>query len=331
MSSVRTAVITKAGRSSGPMRTATASCAPASAGSGPGDIAAEWITREGAIKLEPGLAIPRSVGDVAFFADDAWLDASCSICMLIDAAVANGADVHERTPVHSVHTRGGTIDALIVDQGAIAADSVLTCVGPATKTFLETLGVEMPVDRVPGLLAVTSRPAEALERVIHAPGLHLRPDASGGLLLGSEDVDAPAANTTSAAEHAKLAEMLRGRAAGVFPAARDTSILEYRIGVRPMPADRHTIAGRIPDLANAWMIATHSGVTLGALLGRLIADEIVRGIESPMLAPFRPDRFRAASPTLRLSDGRLLRQTRRPSPGTWTASGTPTAIGSCRA
>ena len=64
-----------------------------------------------------------------------------------------------------------------------------------------------------------------------------------------------------------------------------------------MPADRHTIAGRIPGLANAWMIATHSGVTLGALLGRLIADEIVRGIESPMLAPFRPDRFRAASPT----------------------------------
>jgi len=39
------------------------------------------------------------------------------------------------------------------------------------------------------------------------------------------------------------------------------------------------------------MIATHSGVTLGPLLGRLLADEIVRGAPSAMLAPFRPDRF----------------------------------------
>lgn len=256
--------------------------------------AADWITREQAIKLEPGLAIPPSVHDVAFFADDAWLDATRLIRTLIDAAAAGGAEVHERTPVHSFRVHDGTIEALVVDRGEIAADSVLVCVGPATQTFLEALGVSMPVNRVPGLLAVTSRPNEALERVVHAPGIHLRPDASGGLLLGSEDVDGPAANTTSAAEHAKLAEFLLDRAGGVFPAARDTKIVEYRIGVRPMPGDRHTIAGRLPELANGWMIATHSGVTLGPLLGRLMADEIVRGIASPMLAPFRPDRFRAA-------------------------------------
>jgi glycine/D-amino acid oxidase-like deaminating enzyme len=58
-----------------------------------------------------------------------------------------------------------------------------------------------------------------------------------------------------------------------------------------MPADRHTVAGRVPGLKNAWMIATHSGVTLGPFLGRLIADEIVRGTPSALLAPFRPDRF----------------------------------------
>jgi glycine/D-amino acid oxidase-like deaminating enzyme len=261
--------------------------------------AAEWIPREQAIKLEPGLAIPRSVHDVAFFADDAWLDAPRLIRTLIDAAAASGADINERTPVHSFRVHDGTIDALVVDRGEIAADSILVCVGPATQTFLEALGVSMPVNRVPGLLAVTSRPNEALERVVHAPGIHLRPDASGGLLLGSEDVDGPAANTTSATEHAKLADLLRQRAGGVFPAARDTKIVEYRIGVRPMPADRHTIAGRLPGLANGWMVATHSGVTLGPLLGRLMADEIVRGVASPMLAPFRSDRFRAATTAAR--------------------------------
>jgi glycine/D-amino acid oxidase-like deaminating enzyme len=58
-----------------------------------------------------------------------------------------------------------------------------------------------------------------------------------------------------------------------------------------MPDDGVTIAGRIPGLTNAWVLATHSGVTLGPLLGRLIADEIVGGKPSPVLSPFRPDRF----------------------------------------
>jgi len=64
-----------------------------------------------------------------------------------------------------------------------------------------------------------------------------------------------------------------------------------------MPGDRHTIAGRIPGFTNAWMIATHSGITLGPLLGRLVADEIVRAAPSPVLAPFRPERFLTSAAT----------------------------------
>ena len=56
-----------------------------------------------------------------------------------------------------------------------------------------------------------------------------------------------------------------------------------------------SIAGRVPGFDNAWMIATHSGVTLGPLLGRLIAEEIVDGASHAALAPFRPERFATAS------------------------------------
>ncbi len=73
-----------------------------------------------------------------------------------------------------------------------------------------------------------------------------------------------------------------------------------------MPADHQTIAGRIPGLSNAWVIATHSGVTLGPLLGRLIADEIIGGTPSSMLGPFRPERFASAGAPLGISGaGRL--------------------------
>ena len=91
-----------------------------------------------------------------------------------------------------------------------------------------------------------------------------------------------------------LAARLLERAARVMPAERAVRIVDRRVGVRPMPADRHTIAGRIPGFDNAWMIATHSGVTLGPLLGRLVVTEILGGAADARLAPFRPDRFAAA-------------------------------------
>jgi glycine/D-amino acid oxidase-like deaminating enzyme len=253
--------------------------------------AAEWIPRERALKLEPGLAIPEHVGKAVFYADDGWLDAPRLIRTVVDAAVARGAEVHPRTAVHSFRTTGSRVERIVTERGELAVGSVLICVGPASQRFVETLGVSVPVDRVPGLLAVTSAVTERVERVVHAPGVHLRPDAGGGLLLGAGDLDAPAARATASADVAPLAQELLKRAGRVFPAARACSIVDHRIGVRPMPGDGHTIAGPLAGVANAWIIATHSGMTLGALLGRLIADEIVRGVASPILEPFRPSRF----------------------------------------
>src|SRR5262245_16162205 len=196
-------------------------------------------------------------------------------------------------PVRALRVRGRRAEALGVDDGVVSPDAVLVCVGPATQAFLSPLGVHIPVGRVPGLLAVTSPPAAPLRRVVHAPGVHLRPDAGGGLLLGAEDVDAPAAQAQSPTQLDELAAVLLERAARVMPAAGAMKVVDRRVGVVPMPADRHTIAGRIPGLDNAWLIATHSGVTLGPLLGRLIVQEIVDGTAHAALAPFRPERFAA--------------------------------------
>lgn len=144
--------------------------------------------------------------------------------------------------------------------------------------------------RVPGLLALTSPPGVALGRVVHALGVHLRPDAGGGLLIGAADLDALAGDGSSVPA-VDAAKPLLERAMAVFPPARDCHISGVRAGVRPMPADGHTIAGRLPGWGNAWVIVTHSAITMGPLVGRLIAGEILGGAVSAALEPFRPDRF----------------------------------------
>ena len=253
--------------------------------------AAEWIPRERAAAMEPGLDFPGHVREVTFFAADGWLDAPRLIQRLLTGATKHGAEVRERAPVRSFRSRGDRIEALVTDGGEIDAESILVCAGPATQAFVASLRAVVPVDQVPGLLAVTSPPGSRLDRVVHAPGIHLRPDADGGLLLGADDVDQLAVSAGASANLTELGGILVERAARVFSGARGVKVVDARVGVRPMPADGHTIAGRIPGYANAWVLATHSGMTLGALLGRLIAAEIGRGAPSAMLAPFRPERF----------------------------------------
>src|SRR5262249_49877130 len=141
---------------------------------------ARWIGRDEALSIEGGLTIPTAVSEGAFYEADGWLDAPRLIARLLAAARARGPELRQHTRGRSVRRQGDRVAALLTDDGEVAADSVLLCAGPATRAVLEPIGISIPIDRMAGLLAVTSRPARPLGRVVHAPGVHLRPDASGG-------------------------------------------------------------------------------------------------------------------------------------------------------
>ena len=56
----------------------------------------------------------------------------------------------------------------------------------------------------------------------------------------------------------------------------------------PYPADAHPILGWIKE-KKVYVAVTHSGATLGPLLGRLVANEVL-GTEEDDLRHYRPDR-----------------------------------------
>ena len=252
---------------------------------------ARWIGRDEALELEPDLLIPPEVDGVAYHAADAWVDAPRVVRALINRALAEGADLWRGARVQELRRTGDRIATVRTDQGEVQAERVVLCTGTGTPSLLEPLGVRLPVQRVPGLLAVTSPLAERPNRVIYAPGVHLRADVGGGLRLGADDIDALTTEETPADPVPELAGQLLDRARAVFPPAADARIVRVHIGVRPVPGDGHTVAGPVPALANAWVSVTHSGITLGPLLGRLIAEEVAGGAPEPRLAQFRLDRF----------------------------------------
>lgn len=82
----------------------------------------------------------------------------------------------------------------------------------------------------------------------------------------------------------------------VAPALRGAKLIEAQFARRPIPADGFPSIGAIDGVGGYYEAVTHSGVTLGPIIGELLAGEILDGTVDPRIAPFRPDRF--ASPEL---------------------------------
>jgi glycine/D-amino acid oxidase-like deaminating enzyme len=150
----------------------------------------------------------------------------------------------------------------------------------ATGEIARLAGVALPIDRVPGRLIYTAPVATTLRRPIHAPGCHFRPDGGGRIVLAEGAHD----QVWAEAAPPWPPERSLATVAAHLPALEGARVEATRIGVRPM-------VGGIPGLDGFYVVASHSGVTLGPLWGRLAASELLDGASDPRLGPYRPTRF----------------------------------------
>ena len=75
------------------------------------------------------------------------------------------------------------------------------------------------------------------------------------------------------------------------PRIRMSDFDRVTLGFRPMPTDDRPIVGALRSASDVHVAVTHSGVTLAAILGRIVAAEVVDGMRAPILDPYRPERF----------------------------------------
>jgi glycine/D-amino acid oxidase-like deaminating enzyme len=156
----------------------------------------------------------------------------------------------------------------------------------------EMVGRKLPLDVFPGLLVRVAVPSEPLEHLMHTPRINVRPDGNGYVLLHHGSIDERLTEDFAGIEDPLCAELLE-RARSLLPALEEAEVVEARFGRRPVPADGHSCVGALSEIPGYYEAVTHSGVTLGPLIGSLLAREILTGDVDPLIAPFRPDRFPA--------------------------------------
>lgn len=260
------------------------------------EYAAEWLTPRQLKALEPGIDLA-AVGDarIAFFPDEGWLDAVPFAHAMVEAAELAGATVRRATRATEVVLSGGRVTGVCTAAGeSFGADVVVNCAGRWANEVARTADLRIPLAPTAGLLVLTPPVATGLQRVLHAPGCHMRPDGAGRLMVHSDDADRDVSAETEPSRRLPQAEDLVRRAAQVLPGIVGAGPEAVRIGVRPLPADGVSAVGPMPGVPGYYVVVTHSGVTLAPFLGWVVAEEIGRGRVVPQLEPFRPSRFAGA-------------------------------------
>ncbi len=206
--------------------------------------------------------------------------------------------------VTSFDTAAGAVQAVRTAVGeVIPADVVVCCAGRWAPGLAGRAGGTGRIPLVPWAtpgaaapgLVVRAGPVtpDGPRRLVHAPDVYLRPHLGGQVHL--EAPDAAVDLHTPETQLRRWARELLRRARRAVGGLEDASVTACRVCVRPMPADGRSVVGWVPGVGGLYVAVTHSGVTLGAHLARLITSDL-GGAAAAELAPYRPDRFDPAAP-----------------------------------
>lgn len=266
---------------------------------------ARLITPAEARELEPAIAIPPDVRELAYFPDEGILFTKPAIATLLDYATDRGARLVTGDAVTELLMTGSRVHGVRLASGVmIEADTVALCAGWRTPSLVAPLGVDVPLVTVdapgstaPALIAWTEPAPIQLSRYVKPPDCDARPTENGRLLLEAGDIDDAVDLATDANQLSAHAQTLLARARRYLPGLAETGISEFKVCVRPLPADGYSIVGQPTGVDGLYAIVTHSGVTLAAHLAALASSEILTGRDEPTLAPYRLQRFAGAAPT----------------------------------
>jgi len=253
-------------------------------------------------RLEPALTAPPT--RALHRTGDGAVDPVAVTEALVRAAQEDGARLLVGCAATALRQRDGRVTGVETSAGFQPADTVVLATGADAPALCAPLGFRLPVTPSPALLMRFTGPPALVRTLVATPDLEVREGAAGELLVA-----AAYAGQSNRAELTLAGQQLLDRLTATFEDAQDVRLVSVQLGARPMPADGLPLVGPVPGVSGAYVAVMHSGVTLAAVVGRLVCAEVVRGDCADELAGVRLDRQR------RCSTGPVERDVVKPSTG----------------
>jgi D-amino-acid dehydrogenase len=227
-----------------------------------------------------------------YFPKERHVDPGALARALRDRLIAMGVELVENAAVVKVERSGDRITGVLTADRTFSADAYLLAAGAWTGPLSRRFGVPLPVrpgkgysiDVAPfGLRSATNLSDAKVAITPLTRNLRL----AGTMEFGGLDEDI---------NQVRVDAILRAPAKYFRGWEPPTAPPKAQAGMRPMTPDGLGIMGRLGPLSNAYVSTGHGmlGVTLAPGSAAAMTDLILRGEESPRLAPFTPRRFRGA-------------------------------------
>ncbi len=250
------------------------------------DYPVEVLDRAQVQRHEPHLAHPPEQA-LAFAAEGA-VDPVMLTAALLQGAVARGVQIWTGVPVTGLCAESGRIVGVQTNVGRVEADLVVLATGTASTALLAQIGVHLPMLSRPGLILRTRPVGPLIGHILVSPEGEVRQDAAGRVILPTSLSHQGDSSEAITDRPDLLADAAMDRLRHHLPQLTDPWA-EVNLGWRPVPQDGLPVIGPVTE--GAYVATMHSGVTLAAIVGELVAREVMGGQGEPMLSPYRVGRF----------------------------------------
>ncbi len=257
---------------------------------------AQWLPAAAVAGVTPGIDARAITPQGAIFnPGEGWVDLPALIGLLLEEFSAlGGVLVTDQGAARVIVEGSRAVGAETVTGTRFAADAVVLATGPAVPRMAADSGQTIG-DGTPLALLVQTKPlAHPLRAVLNTPRIAVRPAPGGTFSLDAdwaadEGVTARADGGYDIDE--AVVDALLAEAAKVMEGNPKLEVASIGVGGKPIPGDGEPVVGALKAIAGYYVAFSHSGATLGLIVGELLAYEVAKGAEHPMLATFRPERF----------------------------------------
>jgi glycine/D-amino acid oxidase-like deaminating enzyme len=248
----------------------------------------EMLDRAAFAHLEPEVANPPS--QAMLWSAEGAVDPAAATESLLSAAAALGAERLFGCEVLGIQRNGTRVTGVETSFGQLSGDTIVVAAGVAGEGLVASLGVRLPMENKVGLIVQTLPVRPAIEHIILSPEIHFRQERDGRLVAGEIFSGGGAHAGMIARDPRALAAVILEKLRHRLPGVEGIALGSLMLGLRPTPVDGLPVIGTPRGVEGLYLAAMHSGITLGPLIGSLIAAEVT-GNPVSMLESFRPDRF----------------------------------------
>lgn len=253
-----------------------------------GGLEVEKLTAADVRKLEPSVA--ETVLGALRFPKDIQVENRRLLNALVNSVDRLAVKISTDTSVESIAVERGRLAGVQTSRGFVSSRVVIVAAGTWSSAIEHAQTPK--IEPVRGQMICFDAKPQLTKHVIFSPRGYLVPRQDGRLLAGSTSENAGFTKQVTAGGISSIL----ANAHEISPSVSILPIVDTWSGLRPRAADGLPVLGPCDEIDGLFYATGHyrNGILLAPVTGELIAEAVVTGHVSSLLAAFRPNRFNLA-------------------------------------